>query len=181
MEVWLYDEYPYPSGICGGEVILEHPEYCNKHLEKVVQMAAGGERVQLKAPWGRVLLARAYRVKQDGSYALDDYVDLQDCVGTGYKQEVFQYSGLTLYNKKRYFTGDPVKFLDWTAPEVNAGESFKIYFVTEAVTKHFKYFENFIDTLNPDALRYFIKLTHERYKKGNRGRVRQDGKGSLYG
>ena len=46
MEVWLYDEYPYPSGICGGEVILEHPEYCNKHLEKVVRMAAGGERVQ---------------------------------------------------------------------------------------------------------------------------------------
>ncbi len=165
MEVWLYDEYPYPSGICGGEVILEHPEYCNKHLEKVVRMAAGGERVQLKALWGRVLLARAYRVKQDGSYSLDDYVDLQDYVGTGYKQEVFQYSGLTLYNKKRYFTGDPVKLLDWTAPEVNAGESFKIYFVTEVVTKHFKYFENFIDTLNPDALRYFIELTHERYKK----------------
>lgn len=37
--------------------------------------------------------------------------------------------------------------------------------MTEVVTKHFKYFENFIDTLNPDALRYFIELTHERYKK----------------
>ncbi len=30
---------------------------------------------------------------------------------------------------------------------------------------HFKYFENYIDTLNPNAIKYFIELTHERYKK----------------
>lgn len=160
MEVWLYDEFPYPSGICGGEVILEHPEFCNKSLEKRIEVAEGGKEVKLFAPWGRVLLARAYRMK-DGKYSLDDFIDLQDYVGTGYQQEIFQYSGLTEYNKKRYFTGDQVKFLDWKAPE----GTWKIYFVTEVVTKHFKYFENFIDTLNPDAIRYFIELTHERYKK----------------
>lgn len=160
MEVWLYDEYPYPSGICGGEVTLGHPEYMNRHLEKTVQTVQGGEHATLHAPWGRVLLARAYRMK-DGSFSLEDYIDLQEYVGTGYQQEVFQYSGLTEYNKKRYFTGDPVKLLDWTAPE----GTWKIYLVTEAVTKHFKYFEHFIDTMNPDAIRYFIELTHERYKK----------------
>lgn len=160
MEVWLYDEYPYPSGICGGEVILEHPEFLNKSLQKTVEAAEGGKEIKLFAPWGKVLLARAYRMK-DGAYSLDDFIDLRDCVGTGYRQEVFQYSGLTKYNKKRYFTGDPVKFLDWRAPE----GTWKIYLVTEVVTKHFKYFENFIDTLNPDAARYFIELTHERYKK----------------
>ena len=26
LETWLYDEYPYPSGMSGGEVLLEHPE-----------------------------------------------------------------------------------------------------------------------------------------------------------
>lgn len=160
MEVWLYDEYPYPSGICGGEVILDHPEFLNKSLEKRVEVTEGGREIKLFAPWGKVLLARAYRMK-DGAYHLDDFIDLQDYVGTGYQQEVFQYSGLTQYNKKRYFTGDPVKFLDWTAPE----GTWKIYLVTEVVTKHFKYFENFIDTLNPDATRYFIELTHERYKR----------------
>lgn len=160
MEVWLYDEYPYPSGICGGEVILEHPEFLNKSLQKKVEVTEGGKEIKLYAPWGKVLLARAYRMK-DGAYSLDDFIDLQEYVGTGYRQEVFQYSGLTKYNKKRYFTGDPVKFLDWKAPE----GTWKIYLVTEVVTKHFKYFENFIDTLNPDATRYFIELTHERYKK----------------
>lgn len=160
MEVWLYDEYPYPSGICGGEVILEHPEFLNKSLQKTVEVTEGGKEIRLFAPWGKVLLARAYRM-QDGAYSLDDFIDLQDYVGTGYRQEVFQYSGLTKYNKKRYFTGDQVKFLDWKAPE----GTWKIYLVTEVVTKHFKYFENFIDTLNPGATKYFIELTHERYKK----------------
>ncbi len=162
MEVWLYDEYPYPSGICGGEVVLENPEYLSKRLEKRIETVEGGREILLSAPWGRVLLARAYRVRNaDAPVELDDYVDLQDYVGTGYRQEVFQYSGLTQYNKKRYFTGDPVKTLAWNAPQ----GIWRIYLVTEAVTKHFKYFENFIDTLNPDAIRYFIQLTHERYKR----------------
>ena len=26
LHTWLYDEYPYPSGMSGGEVILQHPE-----------------------------------------------------------------------------------------------------------------------------------------------------------
>ena len=27
LRVWLADEYPYPSGTSGGEVILRHPQY----------------------------------------------------------------------------------------------------------------------------------------------------------
>ncbi len=161
MEVWLYDEYPYPSGICGGEVVLDHPEFLSKRLEKKVEIVQGGKEVKLYAPWGNVLLARAYRTDGQGNINLEDYIELRDYVGTGYCQEVFQYSGLTEYNKKRYFTGDQVKFLHWNAPE----GIWKIYLVTETVTKHFKYFENYIDTMNPEAVRYFIELTHERYKR----------------
>ena len=160
MEVWIYDEYPYPSGVCGGEVILDHPEYLCKRLRRVTKDAEGGQKVRLSVDWGKVILARAYRV-QNGQIVLDDCLDLKEYVGTGYRQEVFQYSGLTKYNKKRYFTGDPEKLLCWTAPE----GTWRIYLVTEVVFNHFKYFENFVDPLNPEAVRYFISLTHERYKK----------------
>ncbi len=160
MEVWLYDEYPYPSGICGGEVTLDHPEYLCKRLKRTVKIAEGGNEIKLSAPWGRVILARAYLMNVD-SFSLDDYIDLKEYVGTGYKQEIFQYRGLTQYNKKRFFTGDAQKVLNWTAPE----GKWKIYLVTEVVMNHFKYFENYIDTLNPNAIKYFIELTHERYKK----------------
>lgn len=160
MEVWIYDEYPYPSGVCGGEVILDHPEFLCKRLKREIREVKGGEEVRLFAPWGKVILARAYHI-ENGIMDLNDFIDLTEYVGTGYQQEVFQYSGLTKYNKKRYFTGDAGKLLCWMPPR----GKWKIYLVTEVVMDHFKYFENFIDTLNPEAIRYFITLTHERYKK----------------
>ncbi|MBS6646060.1 MAG: hypothetical protein KH366_20990, partial [Clostridiaceae bacterium] len=49
MEVWIYDEYPYPSGICGGEVVLEHPEFLCKRLKKTVYEAEGKKEVRLFA------------------------------------------------------------------------------------------------------------------------------------
>ena len=74
---------------------------------------------------------------------------------------IFQLSGLTAYNRKRFFTGVASKYLYWTAPE---GE-WKVYVFIEEVMKHFKYFENFVDPLNPEAIRYFLQTTHEQYKK----------------
>lgn len=161
LEVWLYDEYPYPSGISGGEVILDHPEYLCKELKKVVKDVSGGETVQLFAPWGKVLSAKAYRV-QDGICDFSEAVNLEDFIGTGYRQEIFQLSGLTAYNRKRYFTGDPGKMLMWTPPLEG---SFRIYIFVEAVLENFKYFKNFVDPLNSAAVRYFLETTHEKYKK----------------
>ncbi len=160
MEVWIYDEYPYPSGICAGEVLEDHPEYLSKRLRKKVQLIEGPARVRIDGEWGKVLLARAYPLK-DGRIDLEDYIELKGEVGTAYLQDIFQYSGLTPYNDKRYFTGDQVKRLEWQAPK----GSYKVYLITECVTKRFKYFENYIDTMNPRAIRRFIELTHERYKK----------------
>lgn len=160
MEVWLYDEYPYPSGVSAGQVMLDHPEYCCKALTKTVGTVNGPETLKLMAPWGTVLSARAYRVK-NGNCDFSDFIDLMDYIGTGYADEIFQLSGLTAYNRKRFFTGTAAKYLRWQAPE---GE-WKVYVFVEEVMKHFKYFENFVDPLNPDAVRYFLETTHEKYKK----------------
>lgn len=164
MEVWIYDEYPYPSGICAGEVVLGHPEYLCRRLRKSVCQVMGGEIVRLNAPWGRVVLAKAYRMNGE-KICFNEFIDLSEYVGTCYAEEVFQYSGLTRYNKKRYFTGNPDKTLVWRAPSDMPGSRWRIYLVTEVVFDHFKYFGNFVDTLNPEAVRHFIELTHERYKK----------------
>ncbi len=164
MEVWIYDEYPYPSGICAGEVVLEHSEYLCRRLRKSVCQVMSGESIKLSAPWGRLLLARAYRIDR-GKINLNEFIDLREYVGTSYEEEVFQYSGLTQYNKKRYFTGHPAKTLVWNAPSDEPDSQWRVYLVTEAVLDHFKYFGNFIDTLNPKAIKYFIEMTHERYKK----------------
>lgn len=159
LEVWLYDEYPYPSGVSAGKVMLDHPEFCCKALTKTVGTVTGPETIELKAPWGRLLSARAYPMV-NGQCDFSEYIDLTDHVGTGYQDEIFQLSGLTAYNRKRFFTGVASQYLYWTAPE---GE-WKVYIFVEEVMKHFKYFENFVDPLNKDAVRYFIQCTHEQYK-----------------
>lgn len=160
MEVWLYDEFPYPSGVSGGTVTMEHPEYACTELVKTCRIYQGGETARLYGQWGKVLLARAYPII-DGRCQWDDYVELTEHVGSGYQQDVFQMSGLTKYNKKRYFQGDLAQYLCWKVPE----GTWKIYLYTEVVMKHFKYFEHFIDPLNPAAVRYFLQTTHEVYKK----------------
>lgn len=161
MEVWLYDEYPYPSGTSGGKVMLDHPEYRCVELQRVEHTAKPGETVKLHAPWGKVVLARAYRVR-NGVCDWNDFIPLEGHIGTGYTQEVFQFSGLTKYNSKRFFTGDASQYLYWTAP---ADGEYKIHLFVECVMEHFKYFEYFIDPLNPAAVRYYLDTTHELYRK----------------
>lgn len=160
MEVWLYDEFPYPSGISGGKVTLEHPEYSCKELMKICQVYSEGETAKLYAPWGKVLMARAYQMIE-GQCQWDKFIDLKEYVGSGYVQDIFQMSGLTKYNKKRYFQGELSQYLTWNIPK----GTWKIYLYTEVVMKHFKYFENFIDPLNPEAVRCFLQNTHEQYKQ----------------
>ena len=160
MEVWLYDEYPYPSGVAAGLVTVDHPEYLCKTLATVVQDTEGAGTVRIEAPWGKVLSARAYPVTDEGC-DYSTYIDLADQVGPDYGREVFQLSGLTAYNRKRYFTGEQRNLLLWEAPEGR----YRIYLYVEVVLKHFKYFETFVDPLNPEAMRYFIECTHEQYKK----------------
>lgn len=53
MEVWLYDEYPYPSGIAGGEVTLKHPDAVHYTLEHETFQVKGGETLTAEMPWSR--------------------------------------------------------------------------------------------------------------------------------
>src|ERR671932_1565731 len=50
MQVWLADEYPYPSGASGGEVVLRHPEYRAWQMHAQHLQAAPGEEVRVVAP-----------------------------------------------------------------------------------------------------------------------------------
>lgn len=160
LEVWLYDEYPYPSGVSGGLVVLDHPEFEAKALKAQIFDVEGPKAVDMELPWGQVLLARAYP-KENGSIAWDDPVELSYHIGTGYKENIFQMSGLTQYNRKRFFTGKPIKKLHWDVPE----GTWHVYIISQVAVDNFKYFGKYVDPLNPEAMRYYINTTHEQYKK----------------
>lgn len=116
MEVWLYDEYPYPSGISAGEVVVQHPEYQAFILDYKVFEAKDNEEICIEIPMCEVLLARAYRIRNN-IIVWNEYIDLIDYIGVIYKEHIYQESGLTFYNRKRYFVGDGAKALKWKVPK----------------------------------------------------------------
>jgi len=160
LEVWLYDEYPYPSGVSGGEVLLDHPEFEAKILKRQALDINGNQTIELDLSWGQIVLANAYPIA-DERIDWEKPISLETCIGTGYKENIFQMSGLTKYNRKRYFTGNPIKKLNWKA---NKGK-WHIEIILQTAIEHFKYFGKYIDPLKREVTEYFIKTTHERYKK----------------
>ena len=196
LEAWLYDEYPYPSGMSGGEVLLEHPEAEHKVLGHRTFCVDGGEPVREELGWSRILHARAYRMtagdrgagdrtvgdQMAGDRAVDgqadacargaadetewvtdwdDWVDLRDDIGNLQTEKIYQQTGLTKYNNKRFFSYGPRKILQAVLPEGH----WRIEVYTEEALGDFKYYGGFFDPCNKAAVRTFIETTHERYRK----------------
>lgn len=159
MIVHLYDEYPYPSGIAGGEVTLGKPQF---HATRLVQRAFDipGGSIRKALPRGKILSCIAYPV-EDGQVNWSSGVDLIEHVGMVLTDNSYNETGLTQYNQKRYFASNPTPVLEADLPKI----PHRVFVSSQALVESHKYWHNFIDTLNPDAIRDFIELTHEGYRE----------------
>lgn len=110
LEVWLYDEYPYPSGVAGGEVTLQHPDAKHTLLRVQEHTVTCPHGLRLELPWARVLTAKAVPIAEGGRLVWAEAVDLRDHIGNWQAETVFQKTGLTVYNQKGFFT-DEIGFL----------------------------------------------------------------------
>lgn len=102
MQVWLYDEYPYPSGMAGGEVTLDFPEAKQRQLVHHSFHVHGGEAVDHELPWGRILFAKAIPKDAKGKRLWHESIDLRSNIGNIQTDQVYQETGLTSYNRKRF-------------------------------------------------------------------------------
>ena len=157
--VHLYDEYPYPSGIAGGEVVLGCPQYYATELVHESHIVEGG-RVRLALPRGKVLSCVAYPI-QHGETDWERGMDLSGHVGMVLTVDSYLDTGLTAYNQKRYFASEPAPVLDVTLPS----GLHKLLVSVQVEVEHHKYWSQFVDVLNPEAVARFIQLTHGRYRE----------------
>ncbi len=158
LEVWLYDEFPYPSGMAGGLLPLLLPGAPAKELRRVTRRVRGG-KVRLTLPMGDLLCAAAIPVRE-GRLVHGESLDLSPCAGVVQDFEIFQRTGLTAYNDKRYFSYAPQWAIEWDAPD---GETqIEAYVAVEV--KDFKYYGGFFDPGAPGAAQAFIAATHEKTK-----------------
>ena len=173
LEVWLYDEYPYPSGMSGGEVILRHPEAVHTGLHIHTLDVSGGGEIQEDLDWEKVMYAKAVRKREDGSLDWEDTIDIAEDIGVLQTQEIYQKTGLTAYNVKRFFSYGPRHILNVALPE---GE-WRIFVCCSRAVQDFKYYGSYFDPCNREAVKTFIETTHEKY-----GRTLGDELGkSVYG
>ena len=78
--VYLYDEYPYPSEVAGGQVMLGTPQfYATQLLQQTFDVSGGPLRRAL--PRGRVLACIAYPL-EDGQVSWSQGTDLRRYIGT---------------------------------------------------------------------------------------------------
>ncbi|MCM3207109.1 glycosyl hydrolase [Paenibacillus illinoisensis] len=160
MEVWLYDEYPYPSGMAGGEVTLDFPEAKQRQLVHRQLHVQGGEAVvNHELPWGRILVAKAVPRDTEGNRLWDESIDLRHNIGNVQTDQVYQETGLTSYNRKRFFTYRTAFRLVWDPPAGN----WDVILFQEVEMGDFKYYGNFVDPCHKEAMSRFIELTHDRY------------------
>jgi hypothetical protein len=164
MLVWLYDEQPYPSGISGGKVVLDHPEFEAKHIVPHIYMqeVKWEEEHHFDLEWGRPLYAKAFQIiSEEDPINLNEGIDIQSQIGSLFREEVYHEVGLTAYNRKRFLACDAYYQLDLQVPK----GLYKIVVFMEVPLRGHKYYDYFVDPMNPEAVDYFIETTHELYKK----------------
>lgn len=162
MEIWLYDEYPYPSGMSGGEVTLQHPDAKHRQLLHRSIAVTGSQTFRYDLPWARILSAKAVPLEsetegQDWSQA----IDLMQSIGSVPAESVFQSTGLTTYTNKRFFTAQLQKQLKWDVPPGR----WMISIFLEKEVEDFKYFGHYVDPCHKAAMQTFIATTHEQYAR----------------
>ncbi|MDQ2798822.1 MAG: hypothetical protein M3Y13_04160 [Armatimonadota bacterium] len=156
----LYDEYPYPSGVAGGEVVLGSPEFYATALVQKTFDVSGGP-LSLSLPRGKILnCVICPLIEGEPNWTREQ--DARTCVGMMLTENSYNEAvGLTPYNRKRYFASRPTPTLEIDLP---AGPH-RVFVSAQTVVEGHKYWGHFADVLNPDAVAAFLQLTHERYAR----------------
>lgn len=166
LDVWLYDEDPYPSGIAGGQVIADHPEYRAQILKYETRKVCSNEKISMDIPMEKIIGAFAVR-RENG--ALAEVRDIRSHMGllrtqwqTEHKYNTYYPTSYTKANPQlRADTYKPFYTLKWQADE----REWDIVVLYSVYCGDYWLYPSYTDMLNPEAIEYFIDLTYEPYKK----------------
>ncbi len=167
IEVWLYDEDPYPSGNAGGRLIMEHPEYEAQRIGMFEAATDICEGELFCFPSGKLLWAGLVPC-EDASKT--EPIDLTAAVGVVRRQwqmredadSRWYYPDTPIYKCARSDTHKPEYALK--VPAIPEGMSLVAFVARPAAESYSSVWGTLADTLNPHATECFIRMTHERYR-----------------
>ena len=167
MKAWLYDEDPYPSGQAGGRIIMDNPEFAARQL--VFKELLPDENGSVSADIGNGKLLEAMAVHLDDAGNVIESKNIFDDVGV-LRRDFFQsewhnsyYAQLT--GRVDYFHYRAETYYPRLAVDLKLEKDWRIYATFAETVKTTCKYDYLPDNLNPDCVKEFIRLTHEKYKK----------------
>lgn len=163
LDVWLYDEDPYPSGACGGWITAEHPQWSARTIEMFEADPTTCKDGLFGFPIGNLLWCGI--VDQAGNVV----EDLTRRVGMVRRQ----WSLLDPWDSRWYYPATPL----YPCPRSDAtGPEFAVRLPRLSVGQRLRAFVArpygdagpwgaLPDSLNRDCTQAFIARTHERYRE----------------
>ncbi|MBR5218685.1 MAG: hypothetical protein IKV89_03040 [Clostridia bacterium] len=149
MKYWIYDEYEYPSGTVGGQLLKKYPHLRQKEITYVVEWLNPVGMSVTTHQRGKLLSAISIKEKNDRYYVID-ITDkcIVEYTGTGSVNVTYQ-NDQTVFEQIVFFferyNESPVPSGVW-AP----GEGAPL---------------GYMNIINREAVAKFIEMTHEKYKE----------------
>lgn len=138
LKAWLYDEYNWPSGVVGGRLLHEHPDYAQIYLDYKREKVEGGKTIIIPVE-GKLLAALAVNELEKKIISLKEKV-----------------SGSSLEFQPEPGDWNVVVFTERTNPDIFFSTTCAPWVGNE---------RGYLDLLSKDAVRCFMKYTHEEYQK----------------
>ncbi len=148
MRYWIYDEFEYPSGVVGGQLLEQYPEYRQKELAYIVEWLNPVGMSVTKHVRGKLISAISIKEK-NGQYFVIDITDKCDVKESGFGSVDIHYQNdCTVFEQIVFFiekyNESYVPSAAW-APESSGGYGY-------------------VSTIDEKAIAKWIEMTHEKYK-----------------
>lgn len=136
LQIWVYDEYNWPSGTCGQTIMADHPELTNVYLELV-----DGD-----------LPGQFFTFMEGTDSRYNDLEQSEPIYACAIKIEDMEKGNYEIVDLMPSLSFD--KVITWEAPK---GPWKLFYFIERKSTWY-------ADVLNPETTKKFLEYTHDRYK-----------------
>jgi len=166
VQVWLYDEDPWPSGNAGGRLAAEYPELAARGIKQFIyDPNALDDKTIFYFPTGKLLWCGLVNEETGETRDLTARVGVvrrKWNVVEGWDSR-FLYPETPLYSFTRCDTLDPEYAV--TVSPIPAGMKLMAFVARQAAFAEWSIYGDFIDSLNPRATQLYLESTHEQYKK----------------
>ncbi len=170
IKAWMYDEFPYPSGVAGGRVVASDPTFAERHLRVTRHRLAAGQRRQVVLGHNPVLRAFLCPVRK-GKADFRAALDVTKQVGPRNDDWILREWDSRYYYDRRY-----AKLYDCPRSSANhpeevfqgdlpSGSWELVVFCIHTGGDFTEPFGHYVDVSNREATDYFLKVTHEEYHR----------------